>query len=334
MKKLKIAYMVFALISIASQGQINFRATLDSSTITIGDQVQLTLSAFNSGKAHLFFPTSEELSRNNIQVITQRYDTTFDASGKILSYNQKTILTSFDEGIDTLSDLFIRYQYPNDSVMEYKMETLFLQVLGVDVDTTLAIKDIAGIVKVPYTFRDFLPWILLALGIVLLAFLGYYFYKRIKNKKPLIPITKVPELLPEEKALQSLEALRILGLWKKGQIKEYHTQLTDIIRTYLESQFGIFAVEMTSDQILEAYAAIRNMPQDSFAKLRQILQIADMVKFAKSEPLPNEHDMSMSNAVAFVEETARIVVEQRKTLALKKQEAEKREVVESEKNNE
>ena len=166
------------------------------------------------------------------------------------------------------------------------------------------IKDIAGIISVPYTFNDFLPWILLVALIAIAIWLAYYIYKRLKNKKPILPVAKPVVVIPEQKALADLEHLRVAGLWKNGQIKEYHTMLTDIVRTYIEAKLGISAVEMTSDQILDNYSQRRDMPQGSAEKLQHILNTADMVKFAKSEPLPTEHDRSMNYAVSFVQETA------------------------------
>jgi hypothetical protein len=124
------------------------------------------------------------------------------------------------------------------------------------------------------------------------------------NKEPIIPAPKPVVLDPEDKALQDLEHLRVAGLWKKGMVKEYHTQLTDILRSYMENKLGICAIEMTSDQILDSYSEKTNMPDGTMEKLQSILRTADMVKFAKSEPMPNEHERSMNYAISFVQETA------------------------------
>lgn len=299
-----ILYISFIFFTFTAGAQVAVSAKLDSNTITIGDQVNLTISVSNSDGAIIYFPTSDNISNGSLEVVQQRYDTTFDGEGKTISFNQISTLTSFEDGADTIADLKVRCLLPDNSLVEIPVDTLILAVSDVAVDTTLAIKDIAGIISVPYTFNDFLPWILLMALIAIAIWLAYYIYKRLKNKKPILPVVKPVVVIPEQKALADLEHLRVAGLWKNGQIKEYHTMLTDIVRTYIEAKLGISAVEMTSDQILDNYSQRRDMPQGSAEKLQHILNTADMVKFAKSEPLPTEHDRSMNYAVSFVQETA------------------------------
>ena len=87
-------------------------------------------------------------------------------------------------------------------------------------------------------------------------------------------------------------------------VKEYHTRLTDIVRNYLEETYGIQSTEMTSDQTLEAFQGTAVCTEQTSSMLSQMLQTADMVKFAKSQPLPYQHDLSMKQAVEFVKLTA------------------------------
>ena len=85
----------------------------------------------------------------------------------------------------------------------------------------------------------------------------------------------------------------------KDKAKDYHTELTDIVREYIENRYGIIAMELTSDEILRSYSGL-NLGSASTDMLRQILNLADMVKFAKAKPLANEHSLSMTNSYAFV----------------------------------
>ena len=313
MRQKIITLFAFVCICCVANSQVRFVADFDTNNVSIGDHVNLTLSAENPKNAFLYFPTADELGTfGNIEVISQKLDTTLDDNGKILKINQISTITSFEEGIDTLDSLFLRYQMPNSELQQLFAEPLFLVVNGVEVDTNQAIKDIEDIMKVPLTFKEILPWILLVLGLVALGFGIYYLVKRLKNRQSIIPVRKEPEVPAETVALEKLEELRVAALWKSGRIKEYHTELTDILRQYLEKQFGVEAAEMTSEQILDAVLEIRDLPTSISDKLRQILQTADMVKFAKSEPLPSEHDLSMSHAVLFVNETAEIVQRQRR----------------------
>lgn len=305
MMKKAILYIALIFTTIVANAQIAVNAKLDSNNITIGDQVRLTISFPPSADGAVWvMPTPDSFEQTGVEVVDFKLDTTFSQSGDIVSFDNSYIITSFEPGIDTISNLVAHCLLPNGLAEEMVLDTLYLTVNDVDVDTSLAIKDIAGVVSVPYTFRDFLPWILVVLVVAVVVFLVIYLYKRIKNKEPIIPAPKPVVLDPEDKALQDLEHLRVAGLWKKGMVKEYHTQLTDILRSYMENKLGICAIEMTSDQILDSYSEKTNMPDGTMEKLQSILRTADMVKFAKSEPMPNEHERSMNYAISFVQETA------------------------------
>lgn len=115
----------------------------------------------------------------------------------------------------------------------------------------------------------------------------------------LLPVK--PALSPYERAINALIILKEKKLWEKGQEKEYFTDLTDILRTYLEQRFGINAMEMTTRQII---STLNNSDvRDKKDYIREILNVADFVKFAKVRPLPSDNIKAFDNAMKFVEET-------------------------------
>ena len=248
-------------------------AKLSADTIALGDQTTLSI------QRALTYPSTEQLSQNGIVALSQNYDST--------QHTLYTTLTSFDPGTH-----YVRLS-EDDSLM--------LTVLDVDVDTTTAeIRDIAPIEKVPYTFWEIFRWILLGLGILALAFGGWWFWKKWKSGKVSEWLSNEPvdSRTPEERALDNLESLRQKQLWQSGRVKEYHTELTDTVRTFIEEATGIRATDMTSDETIEEMENGKWTVDNSL--LRDIFTTADLVKFAKSEPLPHEHDRSMSEATEFV----------------------------------
>ena len=251
---------------------------LDTNNITIGDQVTLSISGVEN------YRTLEELNQNGVVALKQWEDTV-----KRIQY---TTLTSFDEG--------------NHSIMFGAEDSLVLAVNDVEgVDTVnVQIKDIAPIIKVKYTFWEIFRWILLGLAVAALIVGIIYIVKRVKAHKPIIELHPEPVIPPDEKALKALETLRRKELWQTGKVKEYYTELTDIVRNYLEEAWGINSTDMTSDETLDAYHDSRAYDDVCETKLRQMLRTADMVKFAKGEPLPNEHTQAMSHAVEFVDALA------------------------------
>lgn len=254
-----------------------YKFQFDSTTLLLGDQTVLTI------QPAAVMPSLEDLSNNDIVAVRQWIDST---DGTL-----RTALTSFEPGEHW-------YHIGADSVL--------LTVNDVpDVDTTKAeIRDIAPIFRQPYTFGEVAGFIGIILGILALIAAAWFVYRRIRDHKPIIAIPQAPPLPPHTRALNELEALRQRQLWQQGQAKEYHTRLTDILRNYLEETYSIPSTEMTTDQTLEAFRSCPAFSADAEQQLRQVLQTADMVKFAKSEPQPYQHDLSMSQAVSFVRATA------------------------------
>ena len=274
MKLLKIRYLTlaFALLT-ALHGTVCAQAVaaFEADTIALGDQTILSI------RNALNYPSTDMLSGNGIVALSQSFDTA--------SHTQFTLITSFEPG-----EHYLRLG-PDDS--------LLLVVTDVEVDTTSTeIRDIAAIEKVPYSFWEIFRWVLLALGIAAVALLVWWLLThRQKLQEVLGTAAPVDTRTPEERALQGLEALRRKQLWQAGKVKEYHTELTDLVRCFVEEATGIRATDMTSDETVEAVGA--EWP-DVARQLRDIFTTADLVKFAKSEPLPYEHDHALGAAVEAV----------------------------------
>lgn len=144
-------------------------------------------------------------------------------------------------------------------------------------------------------------WILLLA--LLLAAAAVWAWLRYKKEGTVLP--RKPEPSPYETAVKALKTLKTKNLWEQGLEKEYFTQLTDILRVYLDRRFGINAMEMTTREIMAALN--KSDVRDKKEYIRQILSVADFVKFAKVRPLPADNIEAFDNAVRFVEETKPVV---------------------------
>lgn len=265
--------VLMGLMGLMGTAQGQAIAKLSADTILLGDQTVLSVTHART------YPSTDMLSQNGIIAVSQTFDTA--------SHTQQTTLTSFEPG--------------THFVMLGSEDSLPLVVMDVEVDTSSAeIRDIAPIEKIPYTFWEIFRWVLLALAIAAAAFAGWWLYThRTKIQEVLGSSAPVDSRTPEERALDTLEDLRCKQLWQTGKVKEYHTVLTDAVRLFIEESTGIHATEMTSDETIDAVGGLRS---SSCGLLRDIFTTADLVKFAKSEPLPYEHDRSMTEAVQFVKE--------------------------------
>ncbi len=167
---------------------------------------------------------------------------------------------------------------------------------------TLSINPIKDIMIEKANWTDY-QWILYILvGLLVIGALIYWLKHRKHKPEDKVVIEEAIIIPAHEKALTALNALNKAELWQNGRIKEYQSGLTDIIRTYLEDRYQVKALEMTTDEISRALENTDFEPKYK-ADLREILQVADLVKFAKAIPTDNIHEVFMSKAVDFVGHT-------------------------------
>ncbi|MFB6342069.1 hypothetical protein ACE1ET_10110 [Saccharicrinis sp. FJH62] len=283
--------------------EIKAKASLDSVTMLIGNQTHLRLEVKQPKNVILDFPVFGDTLQKSIDVLgrTELDTTTIDADNILLK--KSYLITSFDSGHYMIPP--IRINIDQQSGGGYvETNPLALKVFTFNVDTTQAIFDIKGVEDVPYTFREMLPW--LVGGVLLIGFviLFIWLFRRIKRKEPVFSLRREKPKLPAHVvALDELEKLKKEKLWQTDRIKEFYTRLTEILRVYIEDRFQIKAMEQTSDEILEDMKTADLEGDAVLENLRQILILADLVKFAKMNPLPDENDLSMMNAFFIVNQT-------------------------------
>lgn len=299
----------FWLESVFSFAQdVSVTATLDTSEILIGQQIRLTLRteySTNQGNVKIDFPNISDTIIKQIEVINkspvERYIP--DSSNlNRLGMKQTLVITSFDSGYYAIPPF--RFVINGDSNNIATTEPLLLTVHTIAVDTTQDVKDIKPPIEVPFSWKEYLPyvyWGLAALtalaGIILLVI--YLAKKRKVQQAPQIITPKVP---PHVIAIERLEKLREEKLWQQGKIKQYHSEISEILKQYLEHRFFIPAMEQVTEEILHSLRTIV-ADEEQKMKLRQTLTLADLVKFAKEHPLPQENEQSWIIAYDFINAT-------------------------------
>ncbi len=295
--------LLFAKSEVKSQ-VVGIKASIDTSNILIGDAINLTLSAtYNPQYFQVQFPAPAD-TFNHFEVIEKgKVDTTIGREQN--TYSQKIKITNFDSGVWVMPRFAFNIK-PLQGNTPYVMysDSLFVKVNTIAIDTSKPFKPIFGIRSAEMPVQQVILYI--AGAVILLAiaaFLIYYFIKkqreRNKNKKIQEPEIKLP---PHEKALQAFSALEALQLWQQGDEKGYQTELTDIMRTYLEEQFNIDCFEKTSSEIISQVKRIKAL-STSRQQLRQLFETADMVKFAKSKPTAEQHIESLETAKSVILES-------------------------------
>lgn len=283
--------------------EIKVEAKLDESKIKLGDQTIFRLLAHVPVNGHVDFPVLADTISSKVQIVEMgKTDTLTDQNNPgIKTISRQYTITSFDAGLHMIP----AYTF---GTKEGKATTqaLPLEVSEVKVDTTKAIFDIKEPLAVNYSFMDWLRdnaklVAFSALGILLIAALIWYLIRKNRNKPVKVEPTK-PELPLHTIALDKLNVLKRQQLWEQGQVKQYHSELTDIIRDYLEKRYHINALEQTSEEIFSGLKHLK-IPERQMIELRQMLLLADLVKFAKATPLNSDNEQSMENAISFVMNT-------------------------------
>ncbi|MFD2871706.1 hypothetical protein ACFS5N_04455 [Mucilaginibacter ximonensis] len=304
-KRLFFNYILLLLILVgsgASAQNIQVDARLHDYTIKLGDQTKLFLVATQPAKARVDFPKLGDTITSTVQVVsTGKADTVIDQKNKgQITVTQSYVITSFDAGVHTMPAFsFI----VNGSTL--KTGELTIQVQNVKVDTTKSIYDIKQPIAVSYTIWDWLHdhWVWIVIGLLVVGAvvgLGYYLGNR-KAKQPVVEVKK-PTIPAHTVAIEKLKALQTKKLWQAGETKLYYSELTDILREYLERRYGIKTYEKTTEEIITSLKSTQ-LNADNLGKLQRILVTADLVKFAKEQPAPHENDEVLEKSLDFVVKT-------------------------------
>ena len=278
-------------------------AAIDSTTLFIGDQTDLHLRATCEVGEQVQMPVLSEQLIPGIEIIDRTIvDTTTLQDGRV-QYNQYLTLTSFQDSLFYIEPL--AFVSGNDTVWSESLMLNVVQPFEMD-STDMAITDIKGIYNAPIWWWGILRWVLLALAIAGIGVGGYYLITYLCSRygdAPAIAVPTEPLRPAEEVALEKLDAIREEKIWQSGQVKEYHTQLTDVVREYIARRFEVSSTEQTSDETLRAMRGLLTDKKELYDNLRKMLTLADLVKFAKWTTTPDENEISLRNAYTFVKET-------------------------------
>ncbi len=289
---------------IATAGNTTIGVKLDSTHVVMGKTITMHINITQDDNVNgLLLSLVPDTLNSMVEIADKgKADTTALDNNRVQIRHDVT-LQAFDPGTYQLPPIL--YVVGNDTLRS--KESLTLTVDSIKVDPNGKIKDFKPLAQVPFKLMDWVPdfisnywWAWLA-GLLLIA-CGLYSYLKWFKKgiNPLKPIKK--RLPPYQEAMQALNALKSRNLWQNGQEKQYYTELTDILRVYIDRRFGINAVEMTSTQIMEK---IRQNKDAHIAndQLNNVLEIADFVKFANMHTLADDNEIAFQRALNFVEQT-------------------------------
>lgn len=292
---------VLFLTSSANGQEVTATLKADSNHILIGDFLNAKLTIKFPNDFTVMMPKVIDTLGSMELVKSSKIDTS--ASGNIKILSQTFTVSAYDSGNYHLGPQKIFYKNKSGIMDSVLSDSILIAVTTVPVDTAKPIKAIKNPIDVPYTLKEFLPFIIG--GVVLIAIIIaviYYIRLRRKRRKAIIverPKPKDPAHIWARKELQKLEEEK---LWQKDEIKLYYSRLTDILRLYLEYRYDWFALESTTEEIENNISSYVSSDATKNVLLR-ILTNADLVKFAKMMPMPDVNIKVMEEAYKFIELT-------------------------------
>lgn len=298
----KISFLLLLLLTLLSakaQQSISVKASIDSTSLMIGQQTLYHLDVSGPVGLRYIFPFFGDTLTDKVMIVQKSKLDTIHMNDQRIDLRMDYLITSFDSGLYYLPP--VKILAGKDSV---ESNYLSLKVITLDVDTTkMQYYDIKGAQKPPFVLSDYMVEFMLFLLVYALVLTLIWF--RLRKKYPRDKVADIaPELLlpPHIVALMELDKLRSEKIWKQGKNKRYFTELSDVLRRYIERRFQINALEMTTEEILTIFKRDKTT-QSVYQNLSQILQLADLVKFAKIEPLESENELSIMNSYLFINQT-------------------------------
>lgn len=321
-----IAFLVASAVS-AQPSKPVVTARIDKDSIMIGDRFTLEVEVEKDQVQTVIFPAFRQTQMPDslaqmppVECIEELQPDTVSREGRKLVLRKKYIMAAFDEGVYNLGRPGVLYADKNIVDTLYSADSLHIAVATFQIDSTShAIFDIKPQKTLPFRFGEisgYLLWVLIALLIVGAAIYGLVLYLRAHGRKISDLFKPAPPLPAHVVAIEALEALHNQKLWQNNRHKEYYSALSDILRTYISGRYGVGAMEMTTDQLIEAMYPIE-MPQKSNMDMVTVLRDSDLVKFAKFMPDAEQNEADYHKAYFFVEETKPVeeVQDEAETLA-------------------
>jgi hypothetical protein len=295
-------------------------ATLDSTVVTIGDKVIFHVGVEHDASARVISATPDmPLDTSKFEVVN--LGQWGKEPSRFQNYSRTIIFQVFDTGLYRIPSVVFTLAAANGVVTTVQSPTMLLTVNNPNgIDAVVSPLDIKPIIATEWTFEeDLLPFLkeYLPYFILLLAslFLAWRFWQQRKNRQnpPVITqISQPPHIIAE----RLLAELRAKKLWQNGRTKEFYSELSHILRGYLEDQFKMPALETTTEELMVLLKK-RDFSAEIREKVQDLLQTADLVKFAKVEPPTTIHEDFLINAEAIVALTKPKAVVIEEPLAIK-----------------
>ncbi len=275
--------------------------TVDRTNALIGDQLELTL--------HITAPAGTEWKNPDVvpadtvaavDVVHAGDLQRSDQGGQTQIVKTWTI-AAFDTGVIRIPPLPVVLQNASGTDTQYTND-IPLMISGVT--DSMGLAPIKPIIREPARLSDYMPYLIGVAGLCLLIAAGIWLSRRKPKGREVIEIRdeKPAHII----ALDQLDALEREKLWQQGQVKEYHSRMNHIMRMYLQRRFGVPALESTTGEIMRYLRSHTDLDDTLLDEVREVMQVEDLIKFAKAEPHVDIHAQYLEFARSLILKTKEV----------------------------
>jgi hypothetical protein len=294
--------IIFLLLTGSIYAQdFRVRAKADTNLYLVGDYINLTYRVeYRDGVKYSMPSIGDSLTELTFikELPVQNYD-----RDDLLIDEYTYVFSKYDSAGVVVPSIKFSYTDKEGNVKTSFSNEVSFDVKTIEVNTQEDIQDVKSPLRIPL---DWLAILIYLLILIIVIAAGYFAYQKyIKKKEEGVPAKPVIQIPPHEIALKALRSLEEQKLWQQGKIKDYHSEITDIIRRYFEGRFNFLAMEMPSSEVLRN---LKNVNNDEVYKIAEsFFNNADLVKFAKFQPMPSINEQMMKQAYEIVDSTKEVV---------------------------
>lgn len=272
-------------------------------TMLIGDQATFSFKTKVPAGSKFYLQNLQRDLGDGVELAGSPVLDTLKSDSNGIEIQTSFTFTSFDSGSHVIPVINGYLENLDGSIDTVTFDAGKLEVTTIQIDTTSYKPfDVKEQMNYPYTVKEFLPWAGILIAFVALVILVVRWWKNRKSKNSLFGKPAEPDS-PYIAALKELEKIRNQKLWQNNQMKLYYTRITDVLREYIEARFGLQAMEKTSAEILQELLPA-GIEKNEYESLKELLEVADLVKFAKYVASELENENAIPRAIRFISSTA------------------------------
>ncbi len=295
----QLSFLIFFSLFLQAQ-DVTVTATVDSQSVVIGDWIRYSVDVRHPSSVSVTLPVFRD-TMGQFDVVRQDTVLRTEVNGEV-QLKKQFVIAKYEPGSFYVPPFMVTVVGKQGDTAAAVSNPIPVEIRGVEVDTSMTIKDLKSPMTVPMSAEEIALYTGIVAALGGLAYALYYYIRKRRSAAGTVQEEQRPNIPPHVLALMQLEALQAKRLWQAGEVKAYYSEATEIVRRYFEQRYNIMALEMTTGEVMSQLASFK-LPPPVVTQIDALLSGADMVKFAKYQPVAAENEQVVADARTIVELT-------------------------------